>query len=1069
MLNDTQTGYPLSQQQKRVWLQQAHRTPFGAWCAVRLDGRLDSVRLQDALQRVMARHEILRTAFQRQAGVPLPFQVIQESASWRWRFAGPPSNGAAGQRPWDVFNDSPAAEFDLGKGLVAHALLTCIGTDRHELVLHLPALMADLRSLQILVAELGALYGTSTRAEDAEDALQYADFVEWQNELLNGEETRAGREFWRDYCRTLRLTDATGLPFETRMADEGHAAWIGSALEPGLLALADAFCRQQKISLAECLAATWALCVSRLTGQHEFTLGHDFDGRKYGELETALGPFSKTLPLQVTVLPDEPYREWINRARVDIAEIHHWEESFGGSSAETADTDVAGFELPLQFTYSELPQKAQYGGVSFELVRQEVLAERFTLKLDVERSACGVQLRFRYDAARLPREAVARWAGYFQTLLAAALREPETAVSRLPLLAEAERRQLLSEWNQTGAEYPQQCLQQLFEAQAARTPERPALRFAEQVLSYRQLNERANQLAHHLRALGVGPDALVGLAVERGAEMMLALLAILKAGGAYVPLNPDNPKARLAQQLSGAVVLIAEHSRLAQLPECAARILCLDRDQALWAQEPITNPAPNTTPENLVYVIYTSGSTGVPKGVAVRHRNLVNYTHFIMQRLELGRFPEGLHFATVSTIGADLGNTCIFPSLLSGGCLHIIRYEDSTDSQRFARYAQQHPLDVLKIVPSHLQALLSGAEGKDLLPRQFLILGGETLTRALLEKIAALGPSCQILNHYGPTETTVGSLTMKLSDYDWRNSPLTSVPIGRPIANTQIYILDQHRQPVPLGVIGELYIAGAGVSAGYLNQPQKTAERFLANPFSEDPTATMYRTGDLVRYSPAGEVEFLGRGDDQVKIRGFRIELGEIESVLLQHPAVKQALVLAREDARGEKQLVAYVVRQREPAATPEALREWLKQQLPDYMVPAALLPLAKIPLTPNGKIDRDALPTPEQAQAQSHVYLAPCTPTEIAVASIWSDVLRRERISLHDNFFDLGGHSLMATQIVSRIREHFHVELAMRTLFERPTIHGVSQAVEASQPVEEELDSVILPVSRSAYRAGRT
>jgi len=606
----------------------------------------------------------------------------------------------------------------------------------------------------------------------------------------------------------------------------------------------------------------------------------------------------------------------------------------------------------------------------------------------------------------------------------------------------------------------------LFEAQAARTPDRAALRFNQNQLSYRELNEAANQLAHHLRSLGVGPDSLVGLCVERSAEMMVALLAILKAGGAYVPLNPDNPKPRLAQQLAGAVVLITEQKLLPQMPEFSGKTLVLDCDQSSWTTQPRSNPTINTTPENLVYVIYTSGSTGVPKGVAVRHRNLVNYSHFITQRLALDQHPDGLHFATVSTIGADLGNTCIYPALISGGCLHVIAYEVSTDAQRFSQYTHQHPIDVLKIVPSHLQALLHSSEAAQVLPRKYLITGGETLTPQLIEKIQSLSPGCAILNHYGPTETTVGSLTLKLDDYDWKNASLASIPIGRPIANTQVYILDDHLEPVPVGVVGELYIAGAGVTAGYLNQPERTAERFLKNPFVDDPQAKMYRTGDLARYTADGNVEFLGRGDDQVKIRGFRIELGEIEALLAQHPKVKQAVVLAKEDDRGEKRLVGYAVANREQELTGDSLRAYLKDQLPDYMVPSAIVLLPKLPLNPNGKIDRQALPEPEQVQTKA--YVAPRTPTEEVIANIWAEVLHRDQISIEDNFFDLGGHSLLATQVISRIREQFHIELAMKVLFEQPTVMGLSEAIAAGEQQAVDDDSAIVPVSREAYRAGR-
>ena len=504
------------------------------------------------------------------------------------------------------------------------------------------------------------------------------------------------------------------------------------------------------------------------------------------------------------------------------------------------------------------------------------------------------------------------------------------------------------------------------------------------------------------------------------------------------------------QQLSGARVLITQQKLLPQMPEFAGTTLSVDRDQSLWATEPRTNPQVRSTPDNLVYVIYTSGSTGVPKGVAVRHRNLVNYTHFIQQRLELEKYPQGLHFATVSTLGADLGNTCIYPALISGGCLHVISYSVSTDSQRFANYARHYPLDVLKIVPSHLQALLDSAEATQVLPRKYLILGGETLSPQLVEKVQNLDASCEILNHYGPTETTVGSLTLRLKEFNGKQFPTSSIPIGRPIANTQIYILDAHQQAVPVGVVGELYIAGAGVAAGYLNQAERTAERFLPNPFVDDTQARMYRTGDLARYLPDDNVEFLGRGDDQVKIRGFRVELGEIESVLRKHPAVKQAVVLTQPDLRGDQRLLAYVVGHRDSQTSADQLRAFVKEQLPDYMVPAAIVILAKLPLTPNGKIDRQALPAPEEAPTKT--YVPPRTPTEEVLANIWAQVLRLDRVGVHDDFFEIGGHSLLATQVISRLHRTLKVDLPLRTLFEAPTVAKLTQQIENARAGKEGL-----------------
>ncbi len=444
-----------------------------------------------------------------------------------------------------------------------------------------------------------------------------------------------------------------------------------------------------------------------------------------------------------------------------------------------------------------------------------------------------------------------------------------------------------------------------------------------------------------------------------------------------------------------------------------------------------------------MYVLFTSGSTGTPKGVCITHRNLANYTNFIQNRLGLSSFAEGLHFATVSTLSADLGNTSIFPALASGGCVHVVTYDVATDAQRFGEYCTRYPIDVLKIVPSHLEALLSTGDGRAILPRKFLILGGEALMPSLVEQIESLGAECVISNHYGPTETTVESVVLRVGDFDLKERWAPSIPIGKPVDNTKIYILDSQQHPVPIGVTGELYIGGEGVARGYLDQPELTAQRFVADPFQTK--GRMYRTGDLARYLPDGTVEFLGRNDDQVKVRGFRVELGEIESAMKAHAGVQQAVVVLRAEAPGEARLAAYFVPRREGGADAAALRSLLEARLPDYMVPSFLVPLAKIPLNANGKLDRRGLPAPEaQAAKQGD---APATPTQIAIARIWSELFKRDEIRLDEDFFELGGHSLTAIQLISRIRQRLGQTLDVQIVFDTPTVRGLAAKVDSLPP----------------------
>jgi amino acid adenylation domain-containing protein len=649
-----------------------------------------------------------------------------------------------------------------------------------------------------------------------------------------------------------------------------------------------------------------------------------------------------------------------------------------------------------------------------------------------------------YDTSVFQRENVKRIARHFEALVRSAVQNPEAPVSELEILSASERQQLLIAFNQTSAEYPKdKCIHDLFEEQVERTPEAVAVVFEDQQLTYAECNARANQLARVLRQRGVAPDVRVGLCVERSVEMLVGLLGILKAGGAYVPLNPEHPKARLSQQLAdiGSPVLITQEKLLSQLPDFEGEFICLDRDQELFESEQKTNPERIAAPHHLVYVIYTSGSTGVPKGVAISHRSLVNYTNFICRKLQLdgSSNADGLHFATVSTIGADLGNTCIFPSLVSGGCLHIIDYAVAMDGGAFANYVAKHPVDVLKIVPSHLSALLASPKSRNILPRKYLILGGEVLSWELIKQVSEISGDCQVINHYGPTETTVGSLTFDLRENDVF-AQASTVPIGRPIANTEVYILDPHFKPMPIGVPGQLYISGVGLAQGYLNQPHQTAERFVPHPFSHEGSARLYKTGDLARYLPDGNVEFLGRTDHQVKIRGFRIELGEIEAVLKQHEAVRETVVLVREDEPGQERLVAYVVAHRKNASTVSELRSFLKEKLPEYMLPAAFVVLDGLPLTPNGKVDRKALPAPEDIRLELEAtHVAPRTELEQNIAAVWQEALHVEKVGIHDSFFDLGGHSLLMVKVHNKLRGAMNKELSIIDMFRYPTVSSLA------------------------------
>jgi len=658
----------------------------------------------------------------------------------------------------------------------------------------------------------------------------------------------------------------------------------------------------------------------------------------------------------------------------------------------------------------------------------------YELTLELRESRIGLDGFIEYDTDLFDSDTIDRMVGHFQTLLEGIAANPNQRISNLPILTEAERRRLLVEWNATKRDYPSgKCIHELFEAEVKRTPHTIAIVFEDQQLTYRELNGRANQLAHRLQALGVGPGTLVGICIERSLQMVVGLLAVLKAGGAYVPLDPSYPKERLAFMLDDTVaVLLTQHGLLDLLPDHKARVVCLDTDWELIERESRRKPVSDVTSDNLAYVIFTSGSTGKPKGVEISHRAVVNFLHSM--REEPGLTEQDTLFS-VTTLSFDIAALEIFLPITVGARVVIISGETASDGSLLAGKLAQCGATAMQATPATWRLLLeAGWQGSKQLT---MLCGGEALPRELAAPLMVKGSS--LWNLYGPTETTIWSTLCRVDSKERR------ISIGHPIANTQIYILDSHLQPVPIGVPGDLYIGGDGLARGYLNRPDLTKERFIPNPFSDEPGARLYKTGDLARYLPDGNIEFLGRIDGQVKIRGFRIELGEIENVLGQAPGVREAVVLAREDTPGEKRLVAYMVPDRKLSLPTGELRTFLKEKLPEYMVPSAFVVLERLPLTPNGKVDRKALPAPDTSRPDfSGAFVAPRNSVEEVLAGIWTDVLKLECVNVHDNFFDLGGHSLLAIRVISRVRQAFRIEIPLRALFENPTVAGLAESLEA-------------------------
>lgn len=1039
-------GFRLSPQQKRLW---ALQQTFGAAYAqgiLAIDGVLDRPRLERSVEAAVARHEALRTLFCREPGVKVPLQVIAEDGRPAWDVVDVEAVGAAAQaaRRDDILKEHRRQLVDWDRGPLFRCTLCRLSDRTHWLLISLPAMCADARTLRNLAAEIAAGYGADASSESAEEPVQYAQFAEWQNELLVDEEAAKGRQFWREvladpatvtlpFERTAHSVDTTsGWPAET-------LAWdLDADVAASLLTLSE----RRGTPVEALVLAAWQTVLWRVGGRRTFLMALLGDGRKYDELESGMGLFAKWMPLRCRIDPDRSFQDLADSVESDQSRAREWQEYLAWESeadaAGAATSELVGFEFesggPLAHT----------GDVLFSFETVSVRFEPLKLNLVCTKRGRSIRLCLQAEpgsvhSAALPvlREAVT-------ALLAGAAAEPDTAVGLLPLLGESQRRRVLQEGR--GAAHPLpdvRSLQGLFERQAAARPDAAAVVCGDRRLTYAELNAKANQIAHGLNRMGIGRGALVGLCVERSVEMVAGLLGVLKAGAAYVPLDPENSPARLTFEISqaGIAVVLTQEKWLPRLPTSGTPARCLDFRDWTFAQEPAANPDRPVQATELAYVIYTSGSTGVPKGVAVTHLGVLNYTDFICRALKA---EADLNYATVSTLGADLGNTVIFASLASGGCLHVIAYDTATDGRRFGEYCAAHPIDVLKIVPAHLQALLATSDGVEVLPRRLLVLGGDVLPHALADQAAAAG-RCRLLNHYGPTETTIGCLTFPVELQDGEAKLSATVPIGRPIDNAEVYVLDERLEPVPAGVPGEVYLGGAGLARGYLGRPDLTAQRFVPHPLASEPGGRLYKTGDLARLLPDGTVEFLGRADFQIKLRGYRIELGEIEARLAEHPGVQQAVVTARQNGAGEKYLAAYVV-PGDATGEPSGWREFLKERLPDYMIPSALVCLPALPLNQNGKVDRALLPDPEEYLAASRRYAAPRNPTEEMLAGIWATILKREPIGIHDNFFDLGGHSLLATQVMARVRSVFRVDLPLRTLFEATTVARLGEAVESAR-----------------------
>ncbi len=1044
---------PLSFAQQRLWFidqLESGNPVYNTTRGVRLRGTLDLAALDRALSELVRRHEALRTTFRDLYGQPVqvigkaePFTVIVEDLS------GLPS-ATRDEDARRLTLEDARQPFDLSTGPLMRARLLRLSNEEHVLLFSLHHIVSDGWSMGVLVREVAALYavyavGAESPLEDL--SLQYGDYAVWQREWLQGEVLERQLAYWRE-----QLADAPPvLELPTDRPRPQVQTFRGAALPFNLSKeLAQALktlSRREGVTLYMTLLAAMQLLLARYTGQDDILTGTPIANRR-GEIEGLIGFFVNTLVLRTDVSGDPIFSELLQRVRETALGAYAHQDVPFETLVEVLQPERSMSYTPLfqvLFVLQNAPrEELKLPGLTVDLLDVDSGTAKFDLMFSLEESEQGLEGVCEYSTELFDEATVRRLLGHFETLLQGVADNPDERISHLPVLPPAERRQLLDEWNATAEPFPSDvCVHELFAQQAEHTPDAVAVIFEATQLNYRELNERANKLAHRLRTLGVGPEQVVAVMLERSTEMIVGLLAILKAGAAYMPLDPEYPQERLAFMLedAGARVALTQESLVQRLPEQSAYVVRLDADWDTIEQHSAANPERTATPDNAAYIIYTSGSTGRPKAVVMPHRGAVNLIDVQIQSSGHEGHLRTLQFASLSF---DVSFQEIFPTLCAGGSLVLLREDTRRDAGELLRVITEQHVERLFLPFVALQHLAEEADRRQRVPsslRQVITAGEQLKITPHVARLFQRLDGCTLDNHYGPTETHLATmLRLDGNAGSWTRLP----PIGKPIANAQVYVLDDALQPVPIGVTGELYIGGAQLARGYLNRPEQTAERFIPHPFAHESGERLYRTGDLARYSAGGVLEYAGRRDLQVKVRGFRVEVGEIEAALKQHGSVKQAVVTVREDEAGRKRLVAYVVAAQTsaPPATAE-LRRHLKHKLPEYMVPSLFVRLDALPLTNSGKVDRRALPDPVHDDRDDE-YVAPRTAVEEMLAAIWSEVLDGVKVGVNDNFFDLGGHSLVATQVMSRVREAFGIEIALRSLFEQPTVGELAETIEA-------------------------
>jgi amino acid adenylation domain-containing protein len=1055
---------PLSFGQRRLWFLDQLRPgqPFyNLFTAIRLTGPLNPAKLKRSLNEVVRRHEVLRTTFAEvneqtvQIVAPmltmtLPVQDLQSL-----------SESEQDARIRQLAAEQAQQPFDLTQGPLLRVTLLRLGEEQHVFLLTMHHIISDLWSQRVFMRELLTLYDafSADRPSSLPDLpVQYADFAHWQRHWMQGEILETQLSYWREQLdgipTLLRLPTDRPRP---AIQNPGGAARL-VMLPHALCAELKALSQQEGVTLFMTLLAAFEVLLYRYTGQEDIVTGTPIAGRNWSETEDMIGFFANTLVLRTDLSGNPTFRQLLERVReMALAAYSHPDAPFEKLVEELAPERSLSHTPLFQVMFALQnvpPPDVALTDLGLEVMTIDVGTARFDLSLLVDMgtrpSAALVYNTDLFDA-----DTITRMLGHFQTLLESVVADPGQRISDSALLTDEERRRLVVDWNQTGRDYPlDRCLHQLFTTQVNRTPRAVALSSEEGELTYRELGRRSNQLAHFLQGLGVGPNVVVGICLERSLDMVVGILGVLKAGGAYLPLDPGYPPERLAFILQDAQVpvLLTQAQWAPRLPEAeGVRVVCLDSDGGGIARQEEEEPVCQVTAEDPAYVIYTSGSTGSPKGVVIPHQGVVNRLSWVQEELQIDPSDHVLQ-KTPFVFDVSVGE--IFLPLLNGARLVVARPRGHLDSAYLAGLIEEHEITFVHFVPSMLNVFLEepGIEACNASLR-YVWCGGEVLPFKLKERFFER-LEAKLYNGYGPTETSIGVTVWACGPGGERQI----VPIGRPIANTQVYILDQYLNPVPVGVPGELYVGGVGLALGYLNRPDLTEKSFIPNPFGEHGNGRLYRTGDLARYLPDGAIEFLGRVDHQVKIRGFRIELEEIEAVLAEHSAIRQSVVLVQEDEevssptiRVGKRLVAYFTVEQGQVPTSHDLRSFLTERIPEYMIPSSFLVLDALPLTPTGKIDRDAVLAADGAALESEVpQVAPRSDLEQIIADTWRDALDMdEEVGVDDNFFDLGGHSLLLVLVRGELQEKLGKDIPVAELFEYPTISALARHLEQAQAEE--------------------